>query len=423
MKKLLLLLLCFYVLPGSAQENISLEDVLTKANANYPLIKQKALLEQSRDFNLAALNRTFLPQISINGQASYQSAVTELPVKINIPGFSIEPPSKEQYRVVADVNQFLFDGGNVHQQKNMLRMNEKVEQEKVNADMQKMREKVRQLYLGVLMMDEQLRQVESIESDVQAGTKKMQAAVNNGTAFRSQLSILQAELHKNNQRRTELQSARNTLLKTISLFTGDDIKEESKFMQPIAKESAMENFSIFRPELNVFKAQENLVDAQKKLLSVKSMPKLSLFAQGGYGRPALNMLLNEFDWFYVAGARLNWNLGALYSLPSERKSNAISKKSIEVQRELFLLNASVTAEQYRNDISKYKKLIVEDNSIVSLREEILKASKAQLDNGVITSSDYLREMNAADQSRQNQLLHQLQLLQTQLDYNDYISTP
>ncbi|MBK9400844.1 MAG: hypothetical protein IPN36_08280 [Bacteroidetes bacterium] len=135
------------------------------------------------------------------------------------------------------------------------------------------------------------------------------------------------------------------------------------------------------------------------------------------------MLQNSFEWFYIAGARLNWNLGALYSLGAERKVNTLQRSSIQVQKELYLLNANITVEQYRNDIQKYRLLLKDDAAIISLREEIMKASKAQLDNGVITSSDYLREVNAADQARQMQLLHNLQLLQVQLDYNDYIEHP
>ncbi|MEQ1666443.1 MAG: TolC family protein, partial [Bdellovibrionales bacterium] len=232
MKNLILLLLVLIFQELKAQESFTLESIIEKANSNYPLIKQKGYLEQNRNFNLAALNRAYLPQISINGQATYQSDVTEIPIKLNIPGFSFDPLSNDQYKVVADVNQILFDGGKIHQQKNLMRASEMVEQEKVNAEMQKMREKVRQLYLGVLMTDELLKQVNLIENDLQNGINKMQSAVKNGTALRSHLAVLQAEQHKNNQRKTELNSTRNTLLKTISLFTGTTLDDKSKFITP-----------------------------------------------------------------------------------------------------------------------------------------------------------------------------------------------
>lgn len=422
MKKLLFLL-CLYTTGLPAQEAVPLETILQEAMAHYPLFSQRNLIEESRHFSLAALNRAYLPQLNINGQASYQSEVTSLPFTLPLPGVSIEPLDKDQYKIVADVSQILYDGGNINNQKQIQRAGAQVEQGKINVEMQKMRERVRQFYLGVLMMDEQIRQTDLVESDLQAGIKRMDAAVRNGTAFRSQLAQLQAEELKNNQRRNELKSTRIALLKSLSLFTGKTYEERVQFIRPEVITTNPLSFTIQRPELGLFMAQDSLVESQKKLLGSKSLPRLSLFAQGGYGRPGLNMLQNSFEWFYIAGARLNWNLGALYSLGAERKVNTLQRSSIQVQKELYLLNANITVEQYRNDIQKYRLLLKDDAAIISLREEIMKASKAQLDNGVITSSDYLREVNAADQARQMQLLHNLQLLQVQLDYNDYIEHP
>ena len=107
-----------------AQDNTTLEQVLNAANTHYPLTKQRDLVEQSKDFSLAALNRAFLPQLSINGQATYQSEVTELPIKINLPGINIEGLDKDQYKATADVNQILFEGGNISAQKNVARSGE-----------------------------------------------------------------------------------------------------------------------------------------------------------------------------------------------------------------------------------------------------------------------------------------------------------
>lgn len=424
-KSLWLSALCLLVsLSSAAQDNTTLDQVLNAASSNYPLVQQRDLVEQSKDFNLAALNRAFLPQLSINSQATYQSDVTELPIKINIPGFTVEGLDKDQYRATADVNQILFDGGNISAQKNITRASAAVEQQRINVELQKMREKVRQLFLGVLMMDEQIRQTEIVASDLSAGIKKMEAALKNGTAFRSQLAVLQAEEIRNRQRKTELEQTRLTLLKSLSLFTGVEYSPTMQFETPVSIVGLpAAKIDINRPELSLYKEQEQLSLAQRKQIGVKSLPKLSLFAQGGYGRPGLNMLDNDFAWFYIAGARLNWNLGALYSLRAERQVNSISRSSINVQRELYLLNANITVEQYRNDIEKYSNLLKDDKELVALRDEIKRSAKAQLDNGIITSSDYLREVNAADQARQFQLLHELQLLQTQLDLADYLTQP
>ena len=48
-----------------------------------------------------------------------------------------------------------------------------------------------------------------------------------------------------------------------------------------------------------------------------------------------------------------------------------------------------------------------------LRQSIKKASLAQLENGVINTSDYLREVNAEEQARIQKMTHEIQFLFTQ----------
>lgn len=425
MKKLFLLICCCWTSVLPAQQTLVLDSVLQQAKDHYPLVRQQALIDQQRDFSLATLNRGLLPQLSINGQASYQSAVTSVPIPVTIPGFTIETLDKDQYRLNADLNQVLYDGGNISNQKKIQRASAEVEQARVEVELQKVRERVRQYFLGVLMIEEQIRQLEITSKDIDAGILRMESAVKNGVALRSQLSVLQAEFLRNKQRLSELSASHNSLLQTISLYTGNTYAEDIKLSWPnaaINTVSAGTALSVQRPELKLFAAQQSVTDRQRKWIGSKSMPRLSLFGQGGYGRPGLNMLDNDFAFYYIAGARLNWNLGAFYTLPAERNNNRIGKMTTDINREIYMRNVEVTLTQYRNDISKTEQLLRDDESIISLREEIMKATKAQLENGVITSSDYLREVNAFDQARQNKLLHQLQILQTRLDLQDYIST-
>ena len=405
-----------------AQKTLVLDSVLQQAEAHYPLKRQELLIDQQRNFSLAALNKGFLPQLSINGQASYQSDVTSVPVVL--PGISIETLDKDQYRITADMTQVLYDGGNIEAQKNIQRAGAEVEQARMKVELQKMRELVRKYYLGVLMLDEQIEQLEITDKDIELGIRRMESAVKNGVAFRSQLSVLQAEALKNKQRMTELRAGRSSLLQVLSLYTGSPIGSGDLLERPPVAAPAPSltlKIDIQRPELNMFSAQQNLADQQRKWIGSKSLPKLSLFGQGGYGRPGLNMLENDFKLYYIAGARLNWNVGAFYTLQAERSNNRIAKMTTDVNRDLYLRTAEITVTQYRNDIDKYEQMLKDDDAILSIRDEIMNATKAQLDNGVITSSDYLREVNAYDQARQSKLLHELQLLQARLDLNDYLA--
>jgi len=393
-------------------QSLSLDEAQSLARQNYPSIRQKGLIKQTADLTIQNLNKGYLPQIALNGQATYQSEVTQ--VNIPIPGITVNPLSKDQYKATADVNQVLFDGGIISNQKQVQKLNAAVEDEKIEVELYKLRDRINQLYLGILLLDEQIKQVELVKSDIKTGIKKTEAQVNNGVSFKSNLNSLEAELLKTEQRTIELKSSRKGLVNTLVLFLGKPLDENTNFQLPQVEQKLAE---IKRPELDLYQKQAALVNQQKKLLISKNLPKASVFGQGGYGRPGLNMLQNEFDWFYLAGVKLNWNLSSLYTYKKEKQLVDVSSKAVDLQQETFLLNTNTQLAQQQSEIDKLEELISADQKIIALREKVKMAANAQLENQVISSSDYVREVNAEDQARQNLITHQLQLLQAKINYN------
>jgi len=422
MRKLLLLLLLFST-SGRGQDTLFLDEVLKAAAEHYPAIRQYDLLDRSLDFSLSSLNRGYLPQLNVTAQATYQSDVTALPFEnLPFPSISIDPLDKDQYKVIGDVSQLIYDGGVISRQKNLERNRVQVEEDRLDVEMQRLTERVRQIYLGVLLLDGQLAQAELAGKDLASGTRRLEAAVRNGTAFRSHLSVMQVEELKNEQRITEMRLQRKRLLSSLSLLTGRDISEKQTLAEPEAAGAEDTPSVIRRPELNVFSSQIALTVEQKKLAGSRILPRFSLFAQGGYGRPGLNFLDNNFAWFYIAGARVNWNLGAFYTLHADRSQAALNGEIIASQRDAWKLNAELTVMQYQSDIEKSNRLLEDDERIVVLRDEIIRSARTQLDQGVITGSDYLREVNAGDQARLTRILHRLQLLQVRLELADYLDS-
>lgn len=294
-------------------------------------------------------------------------------------------------------------------------MNAVVEDQKVEVELYKLKERINQVYLSILFLEEQLKQIELVKTDIQTGIKRVEAQVQNGVAFRSNLNMLKAELLKTDQRAIELRSSRKGLVDVLSLFTGQVLSENIQLEKPASIVSTVSN-EITRPELKLYNEQQKFIGQQERLITAKNLPRASLFAQGGYGRPGLNMLLNEFDLYYVGGIRFNWSLGGLYTKKKEKEQVAINKKMIEVQKETFLLNTNSQLEQQKADIDKLRQLLDSDIQIVELRRTVTDAAKAQLENGVITANDYLKEINAEDQARQLKITHEVQLLQAQINY-------
>lgn len=394
-------------------QSLSLDKVNELARQNYPLIKQQDLINRTRDINIENLQKNFLPQFSLNGQASYQSEVTK--INIPIPGIKIESPSKDQYKVLADVNQLIYDGGAIKQQKQLQELNATVEQQKVEVELYKLEDRINQLYLSVLYMDEQMAQVALIKKDLENGMRKVEAQVQNGVSFKSNLNVLKAEWLKADQRTIELVATRKGLLETLALFINQPIDEKTLFEKPLIT-AATPSEAIHRPELQLFSAQQKLFNSQDKLIDSRNLPKASLFFQGGYGRPGLNFLNNNFDFFYTTGVRLNWNFGGLYTAKKEKELIKVNNNVVNVQKDLFLLNTNAQLKQQQSEIDKIEQLIAKDDEIISLRESVKAAANAQLENGVITANDYLREVNAEDQARQTKITHEIQLIQAKINY-------
>jgi len=404
-----LMLLLLGVTTAHAQ-TLTMQQAYDSARAHYPMIKQKQLVQQTASINISNLSKGYLPQVTLNGQASYQSDVTT--IRVPIPGISIETLSKDQYKFTADLNQTIYDGGMISQQQQVQKLNGIVEDQKVEVELYKLKERVYQVYMSILYIDEQIKQVELVKKDLNTGINRVQAQVDNGTAFKSNVNMIKAELVNANQRTIELTATRKGLIDVLSLFLNTPLSYNVQLVKPNIIVALTD--SIIRPEILLYREQSDLLQQQTKLIDAKNLPKASLFAQGGYGRPGLNMLDNSFDLFAIGGVRIIWPLGGYYTSKKEKQLVTINKQSIDVQKQTFLLNTNTQVKQQQAEIDKLQQLVQSDQELIRLRQSVKEASDAQLENGVITASDYVREVNAEDQARQALITHQLQLLQAQV---------
>ena len=396
---------CSFIL--NAQSKIlSLNSCYALAKNNYPLIKKHELITKSKDYLLENIAKGLLPQINIAGQASYQSDVTTFPK--SIPGVPVL--SKDQYKIYAEVNQPIYDGGIIKEQKRIQEANSVVEEQQLEVELYKLKDRINQLYFGILLIDEQLKQNALMKDDIQLGLNKINAQIANGTALRSNADLLKAELLKVGQQSIELESNRTGLTDMLGLFINRSIDENTVFNKPPGIISSME---IKRPELSLFDSRSKMLDAQNNLITAQNNPKISFFAQGGFGKPAFNILSNDFDPFYIGGVRLSFPLTGFYTTKNNRSLIELKKQNINVEKETFLFNTQFTLRQQSADVTKLQQFLKLDDEIIPLRESVKKAALAQLENGVINSGDYLREVNAEDNARQAKILHEIQLLLAQ----------
>lgn len=383
------------------------------ARENYPLIRERDLIARSGAYSVSNASRGYLPVFSVSGQATYQSTVTSFPFSIPVPGFTIPVYSRDQYKINGQLDQVIYDGGLISNQRQTARVNEAEQQQSLEVSLYTLYDRVNQLYFGVLLIAEQLRQNDLLKGDIQNGIDKARALVAGGTAYRSSVDELTAQLLQAEQARIGLRAEQKAYRDMLSLMIHIQLDENTILEKPA---SPILSGEIRRPELLLFDEQKRIDDVQEGLLKAQLRPRLGFFAQEGYGRPGLNPLSNAFSWYYIGGLKLSWNLGGWYTFKNQKELLKIHRETLDIQQETFLLNTALTQKQQLAGIDSYRGLFEKDQAIITLRESVKKAAAAQLENGVLSAHDYINQVNAEDQARQNMILHEIQLLQEQYRY-------
>lgn len=409
MKHLILNCLLFVALPIAALgQSITLDECQTKAKANYPLVKQYNLIEQTAQYNISNANKGYLPQLTLSAKGTYQSQVTKLP--ITIPNVTIPGLSKDQYQAVVEANQVIWDGGAISAQKKITNANTEVEKQKLEVDLYALNERINQLYFGILLLKEQLRQNDILQNELQTNYNRVASYKQNGVANQSDLDALKVEQINAQQRGTELHSTQKSYFIMLSALTGLTIDTKTELIKPEINLASLNTTVNHRPEIGLFDAQNKLFESQKELLNAGNRPKIGAFVQGGYGKPGLNMLTNAFSDFYIGGIRLSWNLSGFYTQKNNLNKIEVSKKAMDVQKETFLFNSDLKTKQQQTEIEKLKSTLANDDEIIRLRGNIKKSATTKVDNGTLTITDLIREINAEDQAKQLKSLHEIQLI-------------
>lgn len=393
----------------SISAQTTLQTCIELAEKNSPQAQLLPLVKEAENVQIGALNKNFLPQMSLGGQATWQSAVTSLP--ISLPNITVPTISKDQYKATLDLTQNIWDGGLIKGQKKLASATANTDSRSIENNIYQLKEQISNLYFGILLADKQFVNTEITRNDLESQSKKIQANLQNGTAIKGNVLMIEARLIELKQIQREIKSRKLVALKGLSILTGKEFPENTILETPQIQ--ALEESNIDRPELKLFDAQKDLSEANKSLIKAKYAPKINLFATGGYGRPGLNFLSPDFSTYFIGGLALKVPLSHLYlkTQNSDLRQLDINKEKIDRQKELFLQQTNLKLASQNEDVAKLQDQIKEDARLIEIREYIKKTAENKLENGIITVSDYITEMDNEATAKQNLSLHQVQLLQ------------
>ena len=407
MKKLLFLVF----VPFMAQAQ-TLQECQEAAERNYPLIRQYDLIGRTTQYTVENMAKNWLPQVSASAQATLQSDVASWPEQLQTVyqqmGLNLKGLSKDQYRIGVDVSQTVYDGGAIRSQQQIARQQGLVEEAQTEVTLYQVRRRVNEMYFSLLMLDEQIKLNGDLMELLSANEKKLSSMFRRGTAAESDYNSVKAERLNAAQQSERLKSQRHTLTTMLTAFCGIEVSKAEKPAAATATASAL------RPELKAIDARLQLVDAQEKALDAALKPKLSVFAQGFYGYPGLNMFEDMMNhrWSLngIVGARLTWNIGALYTRKNDKAKLQLQRDMAETSRDVFLCDNNLEQIQQNERIGCYRKMMADDEEIIALRSSVRKAAESKLSHGIIDVNDLVREIHAENTARVQQSMHEIEML-------------
>lgn len=415
MKNYFILILILISLRLQAQQVISLDECYGIARTNYPSLKQKSMNDSLSENKLQNYNIGYLPQISFRGQASYQSDVTKL--DLNEPFIKVPEMNKDHYQILLDVKQLIYDGGSINALKDIERSSLLLEQQKLEVELYSLKQRVNDLYFSILILKEKRKSLDIISQDVKEKITEQEAKIRGGEIAEGNIYILKAQLLQTESQIAESDNDIISAVNSLSELIGTNISPNAEFILPedkLVMTDYIDNSK--RPENHLYDLQKNYFNTLKDNLHTTKTPKLSAFGQAGYGRPGLNMLDNTFQPFYMLGVNVSWNPIDWGSESLQSQIYDVNRHIVDVQRETFYKNLNVSLQKYKSDINKYQSLINKDDEILKVRQDIMKVTSSQLENGIITATNYVTELNNYNQALLTKNIHKIQLIQSKINF-------
>jgi outer membrane protein TolC len=334
-----------------------------------------------------------------------------------IPGIAdaIKPLPHEQYKVTVDINQVIWDGGAIKGGRALEKADLKINEKLTETDLYKLRSQINTYYFNLLLLNRQKELLKNYLDLINNRISSMQSALNNGIILKSDIDVMTSEKIKLEQQIKENEIRKASLLKILSDLTGIEIDESSEFLLPASAGEVTSELS--RPELEVFDLRKEQLAASLKVINSKRMPKAFGFATLGYGNPpGNNFFRDEFAPYYILGAGVKWNIFDWNKAKNEKQIVSLQQGIIDNRKSDLADNLNRLLEAKNTEITSIKTLIETDTELIALRKRITASAESQYENGTITATEYLNELNSEKQALINYEIHKINLAMAQVEY-------
>jgi outer membrane protein TolC len=403
-----------------AQKIITLKDCYDHAMSSNALAGEKTGYSDISKLKEENLIKGWLPTLDANGSLVYNSSVIDLSGVLGslpIPGIAnaIKPLPHEQYKITLDINQVIYDGGAIKGARELEKADLSVNQKQTETDLYKLRAEINNYYFNLLLLSKQKELLDTYLEIIEKQISSMQSGINNGVIMKSDIDILTSEKINIEQELAENEIRRTSFIKVLSILTGLEIDNATMFIVPTLKDEFSNELQ--RPELQLFDLRREQLGAGLKVIESSRMPKAFGFATFGYGNPpGSNFFKNEFAPYYIVGATLKWNIFDWNRSKNEKQVISFQQSIIENRKKDLTDNLNRLLVSKNAEIISLKALIDRDNELIALRKKITASSKSQYQNGTVTATEYLNQLNSERQALINSEIHKINLSMARIEY-------
>lgn len=369
---------------------------------------QKNLNDQLLKVKLNDVSSHLFPTLELNGQIGYQSDQPQLPTT-----FGLDPLSKDYYGISLDFSQVVYDGNQFIYNRQFEKLKNQNELIQIDLSMNQLKERIITLYLNLLIVEKQILLIESVEKTIHQQIERFKTLLKEGAIFGNTIAQFELEKLKIEQQKSELKAMKASLIESLSIFTGQKFENTHFSIPQIPK--ILNDLDSKRLEFQIFQNSISGLEFQRKLSLSASLPKISLIASGGYGRPGYNFFNNNFEWYYHVGLKLNVPIISWAKTVGIGDIIHLQKKLIESKQSDFSRYNQIAIQEKINEIHKMEDLLLLDLQIIQKYNELTDSYQRQLENGFITVYDYIKQQNDELQSLIKKEVHSMQLLKAQYE--------
>jgi len=379
-----------------------------------PRFRELQLYESQTDLRLANLSSEWKPVVSVDGLVQYQSDVPTPPPFVP-GGKPLFVPPKGTVDGSVRVDQRIVDR-TIDARASVEKARLAESQARVRSSLFALRQDVNDAFFAAALLQERARAVSATIAELEARLRETRARVQEGAALASDAAAVEAALLQRRQDEESLRVNRGSALKRLSNLTGRDLGDDAVLAPPelsdAVADARRQTNARSRPEFVQFARTQERLAREQDAAANQDQPRVSAFAKGGYGRPALNFIDDVFEFYGIVGVQVHWKAWSWGTAGREREALNLQQQIVTADEAAFMKNLVRATDTDSANIDRLERTIALDDRIVDLRDQIARTSEVRFREGALTASEYVDRSTDLLEARIARAGHRVELAET-----------